>query len=181
MVQIFVKVDDAKVTQMDVSLTNGKVEDVIRQVQKGEDVYVTMQGRVLRRNEKLKSCGVTDGCTIQVTSKMRRGGRHKDKKSKVEKKQVLRQEPLKSEGPAILESDKDAVIRMLEENELYRKILDDVSGGSDIEVKWKMQHWETTLQAGAGLDKGQMKVVERGFRWAVEARRKGRDEEQEQR
>ena len=142
-VQIFVKADEAKVTPMEVNLTDGKVEDVMRQVQKDEDVYVTMQGRVLRRNEKLESCGVTDGCTIQVTSKMRGGGRHKDKKSKVEKKQVLRQEPLKSEGPAILESDKDAVIRMLEENEYYRKIVDDVSGGSDIEVKRKMQHWET--------------------------------------
>ena len=72
MVQIFVKVDEAKVTPMDVSLTDGKVEDVIRQVQKGEDVYVTMQGKVLRRNEKLKSCGVTDGCTIQVTQDARR-------------------------------------------------------------------------------------------------------------
>ena len=180
MVQIFVKVDEAKVTPMDVSLTNGKIEDVIRQVQKGEDVYVTMQGRVLRRNEKLKSCGVTDGCTIQVTSRMRGGGRHKDKKSKVEKKQGMKQEPLKNEGPAILESEKEAVIRMLEENEYYRKIVDEVSGGSDIEVKRKMQHWETTLQAGAGLDKGQMRVMECGLRWAVEARRQGRDEQQEQ-
>ena len=64
MVQIFVKVDEAKVTPIEVSLTDGKVEDVMRQVQKDEDVYVTMHGRVLRRNEKLKSCGVTDGCTI---------------------------------------------------------------------------------------------------------------------
>ena len=52
----------------------------------------------------------------------------------MDKKQVTRQEPLQSEGPAILESDKDAVIRMLEENELYRKIVDDMSGESDIEV-----------------------------------------------
>ena len=69
---------------MEVSLTDGKVEDVMRQIQKDEDVHVTMHGNVLRRNEKLKSCGVTDGCTIQVTSRMRRGGRHKDKKSKSE-------------------------------------------------------------------------------------------------
>ena len=41
-VQIFVKVDEAKVTPMDVSLTDGKVEDVVRQVQKDEDVYVTI-------------------------------------------------------------------------------------------------------------------------------------------
>ena len=71
MVQIFVKVDETKVTPVDVSLTDGKVEDLMRQAQKDEDVYVTMHGRVLRRNEKLKSCGVTDGCTIQVTSRMR--------------------------------------------------------------------------------------------------------------
>ena len=63
----------------------------------------------------------------------------------MEKKQVTRQEPVKSESPAILESDKDAVIRMLEENEHYRKIVDNVSGGSDIEVERKMQHWATTL------------------------------------
>ena len=77
-------------------------------------------GKVLRRNEKLKSCGVTDGCTIQVTSRMRGGGKHKDKKSKVEKKQVTRQEPVKSEGPAILESEREVVIRMLEESEENR-------------------------------------------------------------
>ena len=49
---------------------------------------MTMQGKVLKTTDKLKSCGVTDGCTIQVTSRMRGGGKHKDKKSKGEKKQV---------------------------------------------------------------------------------------------
>ena len=58
----------------------------MRQVQRDEDVHVTMHGKVLRRNEKLKSCGVTDGCTIQVTSRMRGGGRHKGKSSKSEKR-----------------------------------------------------------------------------------------------
>ena len=86
----------------------------MRQIQNDEDAYLTMQGRVLKRSEKLRSCGVTDGCTIQGTSRMRGGGRHKDKKSKVEKKQVTRQEPVRNEGPAFLESEKEAVIRMLE-------------------------------------------------------------------
>ena len=176
MVQIFVKVDEAKVTPMDVCLTDGKIEDVIRQVQKGEDVYVTMQGKVLRRNEKLKSCGVTDGCTIQVTSRMRGGGRHKDKKSKVEKKQGMKQEPLKNEGPAILESEKEAVIRMLEETEEYRKIVDDVSGGSDVDMEWKMRYWASKLRERPGAD-----ILECGLRWAVEASRKGRDKQEEQR
>ena len=57
----------------------------MRQVQRDEDAYVTMQGKVLRASEKLKSCGVTDGCTIQVTSRMRGGGKHREKKSKIEK------------------------------------------------------------------------------------------------
>ena len=87
-VQIFVKINGSKATPMEVSLSDDKVEDVLRQVQIDEDVYVTMHGRMLKTGEKLKSCGVTDGCTIQVTSRMRGGGKHKDKKSKGEKKLV---------------------------------------------------------------------------------------------
>ena len=82
MVQIFVRVNGSNATPMDVNLANDKVEDVMRRIQNDEDASVTMQGKVLRTSEKLKSCGVTDGCTIQVTSRMRRGGRHKVKKSK---------------------------------------------------------------------------------------------------
>ena len=126
MVQIFVKVDEAKVTPMDVSLTDGKVEDAMRRVQKDEDVYVTMHGRVLRRNEKLKSCGVTDGCTIQVTSRMSGGGKHKDKKSKSEKKQTTNSErpeqkrdgeSRSGEGPELIPMDE--VLRRLE-SEAYQ-------------------------------------------------------------
>ena len=85
MVQIFVKVNGSKVTPMEVNMTDDKVEDIMRQVQKDEDVYVTMQGNVLKTSEKLKRCGVTEGCTIQVTSRMRGGGKHREKKSKIEK------------------------------------------------------------------------------------------------
>ena len=90
MAQIFVKVNGSKVTPMEVNLTDDKVEDVMRQIQKDEDVYVTMNGKVLRRDEKLKSCGVSDGCTIQVTSRMRGGGRHKDKKGQKERKRAAK-------------------------------------------------------------------------------------------
>ena len=88
MVQIFVKVNGSKATPIEVNLMDDKVENVMRRIQEDEDAYVTMQGKVLRTNEKLQSCGVTDGCMIQVTSRMRGGGKHKDKKSKGEKKQV---------------------------------------------------------------------------------------------
>ena len=64
---------------MEVNLTDDRVEDVMRRIQNDEDAYVTLHGRVLKRGEKLKSCEVTDGCTIQVTSRLRGGGKHKDK------------------------------------------------------------------------------------------------------
>ena len=36
----------------EVNLTDNKVEDMMRQVQKDEDAYVTMQGKVLERQAK---------------------------------------------------------------------------------------------------------------------------------
>ena len=35
---------------------------------------------------------------------------------------------------------------MLEETEAYRKIVEDVSGGSDVDVERKMRHWANKLQ-----------------------------------
>ena len=34
----------------------------------------------------LNRCGVSDGCMIQITSRLRRGRRHKDKRNTEEKK-----------------------------------------------------------------------------------------------
>ena len=64
---------------------------------------------------------------------------------------------------------------MLEETEEYRKIVEDVSGGSDVDVEQKMRHWASILQERPRGD-----ILECGLRWAVEARRKGRDKQQEQ-
>ena len=133
-VQIFVKVNGSKATPMEVSLTDDKVEDVMRQVQKDEDAYVTMQGKVLKTSEKLKSCGVTDGCTIQVTSRMRGGGKHKDKKSKCEKKQVAQlddgmcamaceQMRWMTESVNMLQSTDEDKRRLAEEVEKVRKMM----------------------------------------------------------
>ena len=108
-VQIFVKVNESKAFPLDVS-TDVKVEDVMRQVQKVEDAYVTMQGKVLRGNEKLKSCGATDGCTIQV-SRMRGGGKHKDKKSQKERKREVKQELPEQKLEEELKRDKGSVIQ----------------------------------------------------------------------
>ena len=77
---------------------------------------MTCEGRVLRRSDELKSCKVSDRSTVLVVRRTRGGGKHKDKKSKVEKKEIAsskRSEQRK--GPAIQECDKDAVIWRLEE------------------------------------------------------------------
>ena len=76
---------------MEVAL-NDKVSDMMRRIPSGGDVYVTSGGRVLRRSDELRSCGVVDGSTVQVVSRMRGGGRHKDKRSNAERKQAANQE-----------------------------------------------------------------------------------------
>ena len=117
-IQIFVKVNESRTFPLDVS-PDDKVDDVIRQIQSEEDMYVTMHGRVLKRSKKLKSCEVTDGCVLQVMSRMRGGGKHKGKKSKAEKKQTASGKTLEpkfvekvrsDKVPAIRECDKDATV-----------------------------------------------------------------------
>ena len=43
-IQIFVQEDGSKVAPMEVSLTDDKVQDVMKRSQKDEDAYVTTQG-----------------------------------------------------------------------------------------------------------------------------------------
>ena len=45
-----------------------------------------MRGKDPEKSDKLKSCADRHGSTVQVTSRMRGGGKHKDKKNKEEKK-----------------------------------------------------------------------------------------------
>ena len=152
-------------------------------------MYVTNGGRILRRCDRLRSCGVSDGCTIQVTSRMRGGGGHKDKKnkaekkqavshealerkcdeepesdrgpviqkSKEEKKQVTSEEQVSDKGPASLKSlwriEKDRAIQSIEEDERYRKIVEDVSEGSDVEVEQKTKDWMTKLEERPEYDR----------------------------
>ena len=114
-VQIFVAIGGSRTVVMDVA-QNDKVSDM-KLIPNGGDMYATSGGKVLRRSDKLRSCGVSDRCTIQVTSRMRGGGTHKDKKSRAEEKQVTSEEPVSNNGSAILVSEKDRVIQSIEEVE----------------------------------------------------------------
>ena len=134
-----------------------KVEDVLRQVQNDEDVNVTMHGRMLKKSERLKSCGVTDGHTIQVTSRLRGGGKHKDKKGQKERKRAVKpkgpeqeseEEPKSDEGPALIQLDE--VLRRMEENEEFQKIVDCVSEGSEGDVERKLQNYLGVDPGGVG-------------------------------
>ena len=178
-VQIFVKVDGSKVSPMEVSLTDDRVEDVMRRIQNDEDAYVTMHGRVLKKGERLRSCGVTDGCTVQVTSRLRGGGKHKDKKGQKERKRAAK--PQGPEQKTVQGCDRDAAIRMIEENEDNRKMIESMSEGSDIDMEQTLQNYQTACRDVLGWDQEQVGMMERGLRWAVEARRKERREEQKQR
>ena len=71
-VQIFVKVDGMKTVAME--SPEDKVQKILNTVNGSDwDMYVTCGGRILREDDKLKSCGVRDGSTVQVTSRMRGG------------------------------------------------------------------------------------------------------------
>ena len=82
-IQIFVKVE-GRTLPVEMSPSDQVGDIVARETSSarggGQDMYVMCEGKVFFwKNDELKSCGVLDGSIVQVTSKMRSGGRHKDK------------------------------------------------------------------------------------------------------
>ena len=78
-IQIFVKVDGGKTSAMEMEMSD-KVDDIVKKIPIcDQDVYVTSGGRILREVGKLENCEVRDGSTVEVTSRTRGGGKHKDK------------------------------------------------------------------------------------------------------
>ena len=134
---------------------------------------------------------------MEVTSRLRGGGKHKDKKGQKERmrevkqegpEQKLKEELKRNKGPLIQECDRDTVVqmieeseenrkvmvRMLEENEDNRKMIESICDGSDVEVEQALQNYRTAGREVLGWDQGQVDLMERGLKWAVEARRKER-------
>ena len=77
-----------------------------------------------------------------------------------------------------LQSEKDGVIRILEGHEGYRKIIDMISETGDEE--YGMRCFKAEFHEKSGLDIDQVNTLECGIRWAVEARRRDKGEQQEQ-
>ena len=170
MVQIFVRVNGSKATPMEVNLTDNKVEDVMRRIQKDEDAYVTMHGRVLKRSERLKSCEVSDGCTIQVTDRLRGGGRHKNKRSKTETKGDVDESGQKDQQVGSMsdkcqkktQAQKNVLIQTIEGNEGYRRLITTISEAENWEHE--LQCFGKQLQEKSGVEKERAKVMEWGVR-----------------
>ena len=167
MVQIFVKVDGGKTSTMEMEMSD-KVDDIVKKIPiSDQDVYVTSEGRVLRGGDELRKCGVRDGCTVEVMRRLRGGGRHKDKKNKVEKQQVaiLR----RSESPQAQLQQKDEEESKCDEGQTISEdvvqqvlergldvlggteALERLSEGSDDEVDKKMELFLVAFKKGCGL------------------------------
>ena len=183
MVQIFVKVDGMKMVAMEVS-PEDKVQKILKTVSgSDQDVYVTSGGRILRRDEKLKSCEVTDGCTVEVTSRMRGGGKHKDKKGKEEKKKQVAQ---LDDGMCAMACEQ---MRQVLENlktvadnstgEDKRRVVENVDELRKAIIGLRKQARGEELQRVAELEESLRKLEEEMLLWSVEEQEQRRQEEQE--
>ena len=89
-----------------------KVQKILNTVSGSDgDVHATREGMILGKNDDMKSRGVRDGSTVQVTSRMRGGGKHKDKRSKAENKQATnleRPDQKSDEGSATMDKKRSA-------------------------------------------------------------------------
>ena len=155
-----------------------KIDDIVRRsVGCGKQcVHAICEGRMLRKNDEMKSCGVRDGSTVKIASRLRGGGKHKDNKSKSKKKQAANpkkselsqrqqeenceEEPKSDSGSTTQEIDKETVILMMEENEGIRKIIECVGEGSDGELEDKIQWYLMKAQESGAVDKGQKREKE---------------------
>ena len=79
------------------------------------------------------------------------------------------------------EESRKMMVRMLEENEDNRKMIETMSEGSDVDMEQTMQNYRTACRDVLEWDQEQVGMMERGLRWAVEARRKRREEQEQRR
>ena len=64
------------------------------------------------------------------------------------------EEVTSDERPAMRECDEDTVVRMIEQHQVYRKIVEGLSAGNDFEVKWMRQEYLRESRETLGMDPG---------------------------
>ena len=158
-----------------------RLDDIVKKIPiSDQDVYVTSGGRILRGSDKLKSCEVRDGSTVEVTSRMRGGGKHKDKRVKRRRSKSLQlddgmcamaceqmrqvMETLRTLADKSTGEDKRCLVEKVEE---VRKAIDGIR---------KRARGEES-QRVAELEEGLKKLEEEMLPWSVEEQEQRRQEE----
>ena len=117
--------DGSETFPLDLS-PSARVSDTMRRIPNSaccgkRDVHVTCEGRVVRRGAALKSCGISDGSTVQIMSRMLGGRKHRDntgtrrterRRSKEQKKSKARKcvsEGESEEAPGQNTDERDAM------------------------------------------------------------------------
>ena len=111
---------------------------------------------------------------------------HKDKRSKADTKQGMEESGKKDQQVGSMsdkcqemtKDQKDALIQTIERNEGYRRLITTISEAEDWE--YEIQRFGKQLQEKSEIGEERAKVMEWGMRWAVEARKRRRDEEKGQ-
>ena len=178
-VQISVKVDGGKTSAMEMEMSD-KADDIVKKIPiSDQDVYVTSGGRTLRGSDMLESCEVRDGSTVEVTSRMRGGGKHKDKKGKEEKKQVVQLD----DGMCAIACDQ---LRLLTEGMIQgateedrRRIPGDIENARKVLAVVEERVKGEDVRRVAELEEGLKKLEEEMRPWSVEEQEQRRQEEQE--
>ena len=189
MVLIFVKVDGGKTSAMEMKMSD-KVNDIVKKTLiSDQDVYVTNEGRVLRGGDELRRCGVRDGCTVEVMRRLRGGGgKHKDRKNKVEKKQVAIPRRSESSQAQLEQKDEEEskrdmgqafsedVVQQVLERGLDvlggTEALERLSEGSDDEVDKKMELFLVAFKKSCRLPPVLVEELEQLAKSEVTARRR---------
>ena len=180
MVQIFVKVDGMKTVAMEVS-PEDKVQKILNIMSKSDrDVYVTSGGRILKGSDKLKSCEVRDGSTVEVKSRIRGGGKHKDKKGKEEKKKQVAQLGMCAmaceQMRQVMETLKTLADNSTSEDK--RRVVENVEELRKAKIGLRKQARGEELQRVAELEESLKKLEEEMLLWSVEEQEQRRQEEQ---
>ena len=138
-------------------------------------LFVICNGRKVRWDDLEE---MQEGRVVEVKAEMR-GGMGNRKKMRKGKNQSV-EEPESGRGPMLPDCYSSSVDRMIEENEMYKVFLEQLSKRSDVEVEQAMHRFVAAARGFSGQEPNPVEMLESGIRRAVEARRKGRCVEQEQ-
>ena len=119
---------------------------------------------MLRRSDELRGCGISDGSILQVMSKMRGRGMHKNRNGQKEWKNATSprrpeqnsdEEPKNVKDLLMQECNKEWMIGTLKVPEENQKIIETMAEGSDAEKERTMHNYRTAGREVLGRKQSQ--------------------------